>query len=287
MDNRIIALYDDFVHGHFDRRRFLAEVARMLGGTTAALTALTLLRSNYALAAIVAENDPRIGTQRVQFQGATGTVKAYLAEPKADAKHPGVVVIHQNRGLNPHIEDIARRLATDGYAALAVDFLSPQGGTPTDEDDAMKMFRAVNADGAVGDARAAATWLRGRPEVNGKIGMVGFCWGGDIVNRVAVTEPGLDAAVVFYGLPPPSAEVARITAPLLLNYADPKLDTRIGARLPDFEEALKAAHVSYQMYVYEGANHGFNDDTAGPRYDATAAKLAWGRTLDFFKQTLS
>ena len=287
MDHRIIALYDDFVHGHFDRRRFLAEAARVLGSTAAASAALPLLQSNYALAAVVAESDPRIDIQRVQFQGATGMVKAYLAEPKAAGKHPGVVVIHQNRGLNPHIEDIARRLATDGYAALAVDFLSPQGGTPADEDAAMKMFSTINADGAAGDARAAVTWLRGRPEANGKIGMVGFCWGGGIVNRVAVAEPTLDAGVVFYGSPPPSAEVARIKAPLLLNYADPKLDSRIGAMLPEFEQALKAANVRYQMHTYEGANHAFNDDTAGPRYDAAAAKLAWERTLEFFKQTLS
>ncbi len=286
MDQRIIDLYDDFVHGHFDRRLFLERAAKLVGGMSAAAALLPLLQSNYARAAMVAADDPRLATERASFPGATGAVKAYLAKPKSGGKHGGVVVVHQNRGLNPHIEDIARRLAAEGYVALAVDFLSPLGGTPEDEDQAMKMFAALDRD-QTANAKAAAAWLRARPEVNGKVGAIGFCWGGDVVNRLAVADPSLDAGVAYYGLPPDPASVAHIKAPLLLHYADPKLDTRIGAGVPAYEAALEAAHVKYALYYYEGANHGFNDDSQTARYSETAAKLAWQRTLAFFKETLA
>ena len=287
MDQRLIELYDDYVHLHFDRRQFLSRAGVLLGSTVAASAALTALQSNYALAAMVEENDPRIATERVTFQGGTGPVKAYLAKPKSGGKHGGILVIHQNRGLNPHILDVTRRFAADGYVALGVDFLSPQGGTPDNDDAAMKLFPTTNADGALADARAAVAWLRARPEVNGKVGAVGYCWGGGIVNRLAVADPTLNAAVVYYGTPPATADVAKIKAPMLLNYADAKLDPRNGGMLPDFEAALKKDGVTYAMYVYEGAQHAFNDDTAGPRYNAEAAKLARGRTMDFFKANLS
>jgi carboxymethylenebutenolidase len=210
-----------------------------------------------------------------------------LAKPKTSGKHGGVLVVHQNRGLNPHIEDLARRLATEGYVALAVDFLSPLGGTPADEDQAMKMFADLHMDATTADAKAAVSWLRTQNDVDGKVGAVGFCWGGGVINQLAVADPTLNAAVVYYGAPPDLAKVSQIKAPLLLNYADPKLDTRLGALVPAYQSALKAANIRWSLYYYEGANHAFNDDTQVARYNAEAAKLAWQRTLALFKETLS
>lgn len=286
MDQRIIDLYDDFVHRHFDRRLFLQRAAKLVGGTAAAAALLPLLQSNYARAAILPEGDSRITTERITFHGATGDVKAYLARTNAPGKHGGIVVVHQNRGLNPHIEDVTRRLAVEGYVALGVDFLSPMGGTPSDEDQAMKLFASLDKN-QTPNAKAAADWLRTRPEVSGKIGAVGFCWGGGVVNQLAIADPQLAAGVAYYGTPPDPASVAQIKAVMLLHYADPKLDTRIGGIVPAYEDALKAAHIRYTLYFYEGANHGFNDDTAGVRYDEAAAKLAWSRTLALLKQTLA
>jgi carboxymethylenebutenolidase len=286
MDPRIIALYDDFVHSHFDRRLFLDKAADIVGGMAAAMAVLPMLQSNYAKASVVAVDDPRLVTKRVTFAGATGAVKAYLTRPKAVGPQAGILVVHQNRGLNPHIEDVARRLAAEGYAALAVDFLSPAGGTPTDEDQAMKLFTTIDYSQAIANAKAAASWLRSRPNGNGRVGAIGFCWGGGIVNELAARDPQLNAAVVFYGAPPATALIGAIKAPLLLNYADPKIDTRIGALVPPFVEALKAAGVNYSLYFYEGANHAFNDDTQSARYDAKAAAAAWERSLAFFKAHL-
>ena len=287
MDQRIIDLYDEFVHVHFNRRLFLERAAEIVGSAGAAAALLPLLQSNYARAAVIAADDPRIATGRTTFPGATGPMQAYLAGPKADGRHGGVVVVHQNRGLNPHIEDIARRLATEGYAALAVDFLSPLGGTPKDEDKAMTMFASLDRDKTTENAKAAVAWLRARPDVNGKVGAVGFCWGGGVINQLAVADPTLNAGVVYYGSPPDPAAASRIKAPLLLNYADAKLDTRLGALVPAFDAALKAANARYTLYFYEGANHAFNDDTQTARYDEAAAKLAWQRTLAFFKENLA
>ena len=287
MDQRIIDLYDEFVHVHFNRRLFLERAAKLVGGMGAAAALLPMLQSNYARAAIVAESDPRIATERVTFKGGAGDVKGYLARTKADGKHGGVVVIHQNRGLNPHIEDVARRIAAEGYVALAVDFLSGLGGTPADEDKAMKMFQEFDRSKAAADAVAGAAWLRARPEVNGKTAAIGFCWGGGIVNQLAVADPLLNAGSAYYGEPPDAASVSRIKATMLLNYADAKLDTRIGALVPAYEAALKAAHTKYSLYYYEGANHAFNDDTQSARYDAAAAKLAWERTMALFKEALA
>ena len=286
MDQRIIDLYDDFVHTHFDRRLFLDKAAKVLGSAAAAAAVLPLLQSNYALAAVVAPDDKRIKTQTVTFKGSTGDVKAYLATPAAAGKRGSVIVVHQKRGLNPHINDVARRLAVDGFDALAVDFLSPLGGTPPVEDDAMKLFAKVDRKLVVADAIAAGAWLRSQPDSNGKVGIIGFCWGGGIVNLVAEADPKLNGGVVYYGEAPPLDEVKAIKAPLLLNYADPKIDTRIGAGLPAFEDALKAAKVNFSFHTYEGVNHAFNDDT-GARFDAPAAKLAWERTMTFFKKHLA
>jgi carboxymethylenebutenolidase len=286
MDPRIIALYDEFVHSHFDRRLFLEKAADIAGGVAAAMALLPLLQSDYAKASVIAADDPRLITERITFPGATGEVKGYLARPKTDGPQAGILVVHQNRGLNPHIEDIARRLAAEGYAALAVDFLSPAGGTPSDEDKAMKLFATIDNNQAIANALAAAAWLRARPNGNGKVGAIGFCWGGGIVNELAARDPRLNAAVVYYGAPPTSSLIGAIKAPLLLNYADPKIDTRIGALVPAYVEALKAADVKYSLYVYEGANHAFSDDTQVARYDAKAAAAAWEHTLALFKANL-
>jgi carboxymethylenebutenolidase len=209
---------------------------------------------------------------------------AYLARPKLAGRYGGVLVIHQNRGLNPHIEDVTRRFASEGFVALAVDFLSPFGGTPRDEEQAIKLFRQIDLEKATADARAAVAHLRSLPDVDGKVGAVGFCWGGTTVNRLAESDDSLDANVVYYGAPPPLDKVGQIKAPLLLNYADPKLDTWLGPLLPDYEKALQAAGVKYALHVYEGANHAFNDDTQRARYNPEASKLAWMRTMAFFKQ---
>ena len=287
MDQRIIDLYDDFVHSHFDRRLFLERASKIVGSAAGAAALLTALKSDYALAATISDNDPRITAEHVTYKGASGEVKAYLAEPKqGPAKRGSIVVVHQNRGINPHIEDVTRRLAVEGYNALAVDFLSQFGGTPPDDDAAMKFFQKLDPAKAVGDALAAVPYLRSRPESDGKVAAIGFCWGGGIINQMAVNDPTLNAAVVFYGAPPDLAAVGKIKAPLLLNYADPKLDTRLGALVPPYEEALKAAKIPYTLYYYEGANHGFNDDTAGPRYNEAAAKLAWGRSVAFLNEKL-
>jgi len=286
MDPKIIALYDEFVHSHFDRRLFLEKAAAIVGSMAAATALLPMLQSNYAKAAVVAADDPRLIIERITFPGASGAVKAYFARPKAEGPQAGILVVHQNRGLNPHIEDIARRLAAEGYAALAVDFLSPAGGTPANEDEAMKAFAAIDYNLAIANAKAAASWLRARPNGNGRVGAIGFCWGGDIVNELAARDPQLNAAVVYYGAPPAAALIGAIKTPLLLNYADPKIDTRIGALVAPFVEALKAAGVPYSLYFYEGANHAFNDDTQTARYDAKAAAAAWDRSLALFKANL-
>lgn len=287
MDQRIIDLYDEFVHTHFNRRLFLEKAAKLTGSMSAAAALLPLLQSNYAIAATVAADDSRLRTERVTYKGASGDVKAYLARPNDEAKHGGIVVVHQNRGLNPHIEDIARRLAVEGYVALAVDFLSQLGGTPPDEDTAMAMFSKLDKDKVTGDANAAVTYLRSRPDSNGKVGVVGFCWGGDVANRMAETNPSLNAASVFYGVAPDLTLVPNIKAALLLNYADPKIDTRVGATVPPYEQALKAANIKFELYYYEGANHAFNDDTNKERYKEAAAKLAWQRTLALFKANVA
>jgi carboxymethylenebutenolidase len=285
VDQSIIDLWEAYMHVHFDRRIFLDKAARLLGSASAAMSIIPLLQSNYANAATIAEDDPHIVIEKDSIAGASGVLAAYLAKPKAPGRYGGVLVIHQNRGLNPHIEDVARRLATDGFVALAVDFLSPMGGTPKDEEQAIKLIRQTDLDKAAADAKAAVAYLRGRPDVDGKVGAIGFCWGGSIVNRLAENDATLNAGVVYYGGPPPLDKVDQIKAPLLLNYADPKLDKWLGPLLPDYEKALQAAGIKYALHVYQDANHAFNDDTQ-PRYDPAAAKLAWTRTLAFFKQHL-
>ena len=286
MDQRLIDLHHEYIHHHFDRRRFLEEAARIVGGLAAAAALLPLLDSDYALAETIKENDPRIATERVTFPGATGDVKAYLAKPAGGGRHPGVVVIHEITGVNPHIEDIARRLATEGYVALAVDFLSPVGGTPADGKGAFQLAMKLDPAQTAANGVAAVKYLRSRPDVNGNVGEVGFCWGGRVAQAVAVDDPTLDAAVVFYGEPPDPSEAPKLRAPLLMNFADPKLDVRNGKEVLVYEKALQAAGKTYELHFYPGAQHGFNNDANKPRYNEAAAKQAWGRTMAWFKKYL-
>ena len=286
MKQEIIDLYDEFTHRGLDRRIFMSRLAELAGGTAAATAALAMLRADPAAAALVAADDSRIHTEDVTIRAGDPPLRGYLVRPANVAgKLPSVLVVHENRGLNPHIQDIARRLATDGFMALALDFLSPIGGTPSDEDKARDMIGTLDAGKVVTDATAAVAWLKARPDGNGKVGIVGFCWGGGVVGRVAAADPELDAAVVFYGQAPATETVANIKAPLLLNYAG--LDQRINAGIPAFEAALKEHGKTYTLYMYEGANHAFNNDTSAERYNEAAAKLAWQRTVDFFKETLA
>lgn len=282
MKQDIIHLYDQYTHGLLDRRLFLARLARLTGGTAAALSLLPMLEANPARAALVSPQDPRIETERMFYPGATGSVKAYLARPKGGAKLPAVIVIHENRGLNAHIEDVTRRAAVEGFLALAPDLLSPAGGTPSNEDAAREMIGKLSPQQTVQDLVAAVTFLARHPLGNGGVGAVGFCWGGGMAGELAVNAPDLDAAVVYYGRQPNAADVPKIRAPLLLHYAG--LDTRINEGIPAFEAALKKANKPYTLYVYEGANHAFNNDTSEARYNTQAAEQAWARTIAFLKE---
>lgn len=285
MDQKIIDLYDKYTHGGMSRRAFFDKLAVLAGGTAAATALLPVLENNYALAEVIPENDSRIKSETVTFKAGAQDVSGYLVRPAVDGKHPSVLVVHENRGLNPHTKDVARRLAVEGYLAMAVDFLSPIGGTPSDQDKAREMIGTLNASDVTSWAQGAVAYLRGHESSNGKVGAVGFCWGGGVIGRLAVAEPTLDAGVVYYGSQPPAEDVAKIEAPLLLNYAG--IDERINAGIPAFEEALKKNNKEYTLYMYEGAQHAFLNDTNEARYNKEAADLAWSRTLDFFKQHLA
>jgi carboxymethylenebutenolidase len=283
MDQKIIDLYDEYTHAPLERRVFLERLAVLTGSVAAAMAALPLLE-NRAVAAVVAPDDARVVASAVEFPGQGTTMKGYLAKPAGDAKSGAVVVIHENRGLNAHTEDVARRVAVGGFLALAIDFLSPLGGTPTSEDQAREMIGKLDPANTTANAVAAVAYLRSNPDGNGKVGAVGFCWGGGQVNQLAVADPTLDAGVAYYGRQPDAAAAAKIKAPLVLHYAG--LDTRINEGIPAYKAALDQAGVSYQIYMYEGVNHAFNNDTSAERYNAEAAKLAWDRTLAFFAEKL-
>ncbi|HNB28627.1 MAG TPA: dienelactone hydrolase family protein [Alphaproteobacteria bacterium] len=284
MDQKIIDLFDRFTHGGMNRRSFFNRLVALTGSTAAASALLPLLQNNYARAKTVPPSDSSIMAGPVTFQAGAQQLSGYQAWPVIGDKFPAALVVHENRGLNPHIEDIARRLAFEGFLALALDFLSPLGGTPADEDKAREMIGTLKEGDVTAAAQAAVAYLRNHPASNGKVGAVGFCWGGGVVNRLAVAEPSLDAGVAYYGMQPPAADVPRIKAPLLLHYAG--LDERINGGIPAYEAALKAAGKTYTLYMYEGVNHAFNNDT-GSRYDKGAADLAWSRTLGFLQQTLA
>ena len=284
MDQKIIDLFDRFTHGGMNRRSFFDRLVALAGGTAAATALLPLLQNNYAKAETVAPSDSSIMVGPVTFQAGTQQLSGYVAWPAIGDKFPAALVVHENRGLNPHIQDIARRLALEGFIAVAVDFLSPVGGTPEDADKARDMIGTLQESDVTGWAQAAVAFLRGHANSNGKVGAVGFCWGGGVIGRLAVAEPSLDAGVVYYGMQPPAADVARIQAPLLLHYAG--LDERINAGIPAFENALKAANKVYTLHMYEGVNHAFNNDTNAARYDKKAADLAWSRSVAFLHRTL-
>ena len=282
----LLDIFDRYVHGEMSRRDFLDAAQKYAVGGLTAMAIWEALRPNYAFAQQVPKDDSRLKTEYVTIpspQG-NGSIKAYFARPaQAAGKIPAVLVIHENRGLNPYIEDVARRLAVQGYMALAPDGLTSVGGYPGDDEKGAALFMTVDKPKMFEDFVASADWLKARPDCNGKVGAVGFCFGGSTVNNLAVRLNYLAAVVPFYGGQPSAADTAKIKAPLLLHYAG--LDTRITGGWPAWEEALKANHITYTAYIYDGANHGFHNDTT-PRYDEAAAKLAWQRTLDFFNMYL-
>ena len=284
-DPEVLKLFDGYVHGRVSRRDFLSRAGRYAAGGTTAATLLAQLSPSFA-APLVAPLDGRLKTSYIDFPSphGYGKVHGYLAEPAhAKEKLPAILVVHENRGLNPHIEDIARRIALEGYVAYAPDALFPLGGYPGDEDKARELFPKLDQAKTRADFIAAARALAALPQGTGKVGVVGFCYGGGIANYLATQLPDLAAVVPFYGMQPPAADVARIRAPLQIH--DAGKDERILAGWPAYEAALKAHHVDYQHFVYPGVEHGFNNDTT-PRYDEAAAKLAWNRTMAFFKAKL-
>jgi carboxymethylenebutenolidase len=278
MDQKIINLFDRFTHDGMNRRDFMEKLSLLAGSTAAATALLPVLENNYARADILPEGDPRIITQNLDYAGGKG----YIATPNAAGKYPGVIVIHENRGLNPHIKDVARRMAAEGFAALAPDYLAELGGTPEDADQARDMIGTLKPEGIAAASSAALATVKANAASNGKSGAMGFCWGGGTVNALAVADSGLSAGVAYYGRQAADADVPKITAPLLLHYAS--LDERINAGIPAFEAALKAAGKPYELHIYEGANHAFNNDTNAARYNKEAADLAWGRTVEFLKR---
>ena len=286
-DPEVLRLFDQYVHGGLSRRGFLDQAARIAGSAAAATGLLAALSPQFAAAQQVAPTDPRLETRSITLASPQGhgSVRCYLTRPAGTTgKLPAILVIHENRGLNPHIEDITRRLALDGFLAVAPDALTSLGGYPGDEDKARELFARLDRDKANNDFLAAARDLLSLPESTGKVGAVGFCYGGGMVNTLATRVPELLAGVPFYGSAPPAQEVPAIRAALLIHYAGE--DARINAGWPAYEAALKAAGKTYEAYTYPGVQHGFNNDTT-PRFDAEAAKLAWQRTVDFFKVRLA
>jgi carboxymethylenebutenolidase len=285
-DQELLILFDAYVHGAIDRRGFLDKAAKYaVGGVTAAML-LDQLSPKFAEAQVVKPDDDRLKTQFVEYASpsGTGTMRGYFVQPaKTAGKLPALLVIHENRGLNPHIEDIARRLALDDFVAFAPDALYPLGGYPGEEDKARELFSKLDQTKTREDFVTAVSWLRTRPETNGRVGAVGFCYGGGIVNMLATRVPELAAGVAFYGSAPNIDDVPRIKAALMIQSAE--IDERINAGWPAYEAALKAAKVNYERHLYPGTQHGFNNDTT-PRYDAAAAKLAWERTIAFFNKHL-
>jgi carboxymethylenebutenolidase len=285
LDQNILELYDEFKQGGMGRRYFLERLAQIAGSTAAALALMPILENNFAQAQIVVENDDRLVTATVEYDAAGTKISGYLARLKGGQKRPAVIVIHENRGLNAHIRDVARRMALEGFLSFAPDMLSPLGGTPADESKISGMFGSLVAEETVARLAAAVPFLARHPESTGKVGAIGFCWGGGFVNRLAAAGTSLNAGVPYYGSQLPAAEVPKISAPLLLHYAS--LDTRINAGIEAFEAALKANNKPYELYMYEGANHAFNNDTNATRYSKEAATLAWSRTVAFLKKYLS
>jgi carboxymethylenebutenolidase len=284
MDQKMNDLYEEYTNGRLDRRGFLKKLMKLAGGAAAAAALLPLLEKDYVQAQVVPGDDPRLHTETIKYPGETGEIRAHFARPKGEAKLPGVIVIHENKGLRPHIKDVARRVALEGFVAIAPDALSPLGGTPGDPDEARSLMRKLDDESTVKNFAAAVKYLKTHPQTTGKVGCMGFCWGGGVTNQVAVNAPGLIAAVPFYGRQPDAKDVPKIKASLLCHYGG--LDKRINAGIEAFEAALKAASVEYKIYIYEGARHAFFNDTRADRYHKEAAELAWKRTVTFFKEKL-
>lgn len=283
MDEKFIDLYEKYSNGYFNRREFLKRLAVLAGSTAAAVTLLPLLQKSFVQAQVVPKDDSRLVIENITYPAQTGQMLAHFARPKGDKKYPGVIVIHENRGLDPHHEDVARRVALEGFLAVAPDALSPLGGTPEDVDEARTLMRELDGPSTIKDFAAAVQYLKTHPQSTGKVGCMGFCWGGGMTNQVAVNAPDLTAAVPFYGSQPKAEDVPKIKASLLCHYAG--LDKRINAGIEAFEAALKEASIEYKMFVYEGAGHAFFNDT-GSRYHKEAATLAWTRTIKFFNVEL-
>jgi len=283
-DHEIIDAYDEHAIENADRREFLKKLTHLAGGTAAAYALLPHLGDNSAMAEIVPRDDPRLETGYIKYPGSTGDIRASLARPRGDAKVPGVIVIHENRGLNPHIEDVARRVALKGFLSIAPDALSPLGGTPKDVNEARSKMQQLDGQSTVKNFVAAVQYLKTHPQTTGKVGCMGFCWGGGMTNQIAVNSPDLRAAAPFYGRQPVSEDVPKIKASLLLHYAG--LDKRINAGIKAFEAALKKVSVDYTLHMYEGAGHAFFNDTSESRYHKDAAQLAWNRTIEFFNKRL-
>lgn len=282
----MIDAYDEYTHLTLDRRAFMDKLTKLAGSSAAAAAIAPMLAANSARAAKVPEDDARLSAEDITYPGSESEMRGYFVRPaEMQGSLPAVIVIHENRGLNPHIRDVARRMALEGFVALAPDFLSPLGGTPEDEDEARSMFGELDRGQTIANGLATIAYLKGLEGTNGKVGAIGFCWGGGMVNSLAVNAPELDAAVAYYGAQPDPEEVEQIEAPLLLHYAG--LDERINAGIHAFREALEAAGKEYTIHMYEGVNHAFNNDTSEARYNKEAADLAWGRTVDFLKEKLA
>jgi carboxymethylenebutenolidase len=285
MDKQITTLYDDYRQGKTNRRDFVRKLAMVAGSTAAAMALMPVLEGNSLGAFSADQTDPDLVTEFIKYQGETGEMRGFLARPKTVKKYPAVLVIHENRGLQPHIQDVTRRMAKEGFLALAPDALSPLGGTPeNDQDKAVKMIGQLDYDKTVKNFVAAVKYLKTQPLSTGKVGCTGFCWGGGMTNQVAVYSPDLDAAVPYYGKQPTAELVAMIKAPIMAHYAGD--DAFINPGIPAFEEALKKGKKEYQIFMYEGAKHAFNNDSNPERYNEKAAKLAWSRTIAFFKEKL-
>ncbi|NUO00238.1 MAG: dienelactone hydrolase family protein [Saprospiraceae bacterium] len=284
MDQRIINLYDEYTHKPLTRAEFLKKLAQLTGGMAAAASVLPLLESDYARSLMTEEDSKKLFTEYITYPGIPADMKAYVARPKKKKKYAAVVVIHENRGLNAHIEDVTRRAAMAGYLAIAPNALAPLGGTPANEDEARTLFGTLKPEDSLRNFIGVFDYLNTRKDYNGHAGCVGFCWGGAMSGNLAVNVPTLKAAVGFYGRQPADADVPKISAAIQLHYAS--LDERVNAGIPAYEAALKANNKAYELYMYEGVNHAFHNDTSASRYNEAAAKLAWERTLAFFAKHL-
>lgn len=285
MDQRIINLFDEYTHKPLSREEFIRRLTILTGSTAAALAVLPLLEVNYAHAATIPLQDDRLITEYINYPADDVTMRAYVARPKQNGVYGGVMVVHENRGLNPHIEDVTRRMALEGFLAIAPDALAPLGGTPSDTDKARELFQQLDGKKTISNFAHGFTYLKTRKDCSGKFACIGFCWGGAMANNLAIQVPDLLAAAPYYGRQPDLAEVPKIKAELQLHYAG--MDERVNAGIEAYEKALKEAGKKYQLYIYEGAQHAFNNDTAPTRYNEEAAKLAWSRTVAFFKEKLN